>query len=115
MQDRRRDYWTVKYRANRFPPVKYRLFWGGTQLRLGDPASPTYNEGMTDGENKIVETLAHAKDAAAVLNHIDLNVDSPAVAGVQAEILAADASLQTAIDTLKTLQKDSTTDRKEKQ
>lgn len=65
---------------------------------------------MTDGENKIVETLAHAKDAAAVLKHIDLKVDNPAVAGAQADILAADAALHTAINTLKSLQKEATSD-----
>ncbi len=59
---------------------------------------------MTEDENKIVETLAHAKDAVAVLKHIDLKVDNPAVAGAQADILAADASLETAIKTLKTIQ-----------
>ncbi len=82
------------------------MFSHKASLGVGVIGRPNYNTVMTEKESKIVETLAHAKDAAAVLKHIDLKVDSPATAGAKADILAADASLETAIDTLKSIQKE---------
>ena len=62
---------------------------------------------MNEAEQRIVETLAHAKDAAVVLEHIELQPETPAEAGAHAEIKVAEASLATAIQTLETLKADS--------
>jgi hypothetical protein len=62
-----------------------------------------YSGGMNKTEQRIVETLAHAKDAAVVLDHIELKPESPAEAGAHAEIKVAEASLATAINTLESL------------
>ncbi|CAN5524222.1 hypothetical protein BH10PLA1_BH10PLA1_17840 [soil metagenome] len=62
---------------------------------------------MNEAEQRITESLAHAKDAAAVLNHIQLKSDSPAEAGAHAEIMAADELLAQGIKKLKNLQDES--------
>lgn len=59
---------------------------------------------MNEAEKRITETLAHAKDAAVVLEHIQLKPQTPEEAGVHAEIKAAEASVATAIDSLKRMQ-----------
>lgn len=62
---------------------------------------------MNEAEQRIVESLAHAKDAATVLDNIELKPNSPAEAGVHAEIKVAEASLATAIEKLETLKANS--------
>ena len=62
---------------------------------------------MTEAEQRIVETLAHAKDAAIVLENIELKPNSPAEAGAHAEIKVAEASLATAIEKLENLKSSS--------
>ncbi len=64
---------------------------------------------MNEAEQRIVETLAHAKDAVVVLEHIELQPQTPAEAGAHAEIKVAEASLATAIETLETLKADTMT------
>jgi len=62
---------------------------------------------MNESEKRVTESLAHAKDAAAVLSHVNLSSKNPAEAGVQAEIQAADELLEKGIEKLKAIQAES--------
>jgi len=61
---------------------------------------------MDKEAERIVSGLAHAKDAAKVLEHINLDHGSPAEAGARAEIIAADALLAKGIERLEALKEE---------
>ena len=62
---------------------------------------------MDEKDTRIVEKIAHVKDAVVVLDHVDRKASSPAEAGATAEILAANELLHKGIEKLEDLKKKS--------